>query len=135
MIKENQKKGFVALMSAIIISVVLLVLATTLSFTGFNSRFNILDSESKERSSALAEACVENAILSLINDPSYSANNKIYAVSGNNTCMVKDVSTTTIPGKTIIKTQGTFSNSHTNFIVTVDNSPFKVAHVEEVANF
>ena len=69
--KLENKKGFVALMSAIIISVILLLLVTNLSLTGFYSRLNILDSELKDRSSALAEACADMAILKLVNDINY----------------------------------------------------------------
>ena len=66
------QKGFIALMSAVIISIILLLIATNLSLTSFYGRSNILDSELKERSSALAEACADTALLKLANDPSYA---------------------------------------------------------------
>ena len=62
--------GFIALMSAIIISVILLLVTTTLSLNGFYSRSNILDSEMKEKSAWLANACLEKARLILATNPS-----------------------------------------------------------------
>lgn len=66
---DMKPRGFVALMSAIIISVVLLIVATTGSFTGFLKRGNILDSELKRRSAATADACAEQAFLLIADDP------------------------------------------------------------------
>ena len=43
-----------------------------LSFSGFFSRFNILDAENKEISSGLAEACVDSAIVKIASDWSYA---------------------------------------------------------------
>ena len=65
-LNKKRNKGFVALMSAIIISVILLLIITNLSLTAFYSRSDVLDSELKDRSSALAEACVDTAILKLV---------------------------------------------------------------------
>jgi len=92
MIILNKKRntGFMALMSAIIISVVLFLIATNLSLTGFYSRSNILDSELKERSSAFAEACVDKAILKIISEPDYIPNNEIISV-GSDTCKIQSV--------------------------------------------
>src|SRR5258708_32505996 len=59
------QKGFIALTSAMVISILLLAITVSLGFCGFFTRFNILDSESKERSLALAEACGEMSILNL----------------------------------------------------------------------
>ena len=65
---RKTNSGFIALFSVIIISFVLLIVAVTLNFTGFSGRFNILDSESKERSNALAEACIDSGRLAIALD-------------------------------------------------------------------
>ena len=67
MIKNNQK-GFIALFSVIIISFVLLLMTITANFSGFSGRFNIFDSENKERSNELADACIEEARLAIALD-------------------------------------------------------------------
>jgi len=71
----NKQQGFVALLSVIIISFVLVLVATTLSFTGYFTRFNILDSESKKRSESLADACIEQARLELAVDANFTRSN------------------------------------------------------------
>lgn len=64
--------GYVALISAIVISILLVGITVTLSFTGFYSRFNVLDGEYKKVSGGLAEACVNVARLKIANDPAYT---------------------------------------------------------------
>ncbi len=124
-LNKKSNNGFVALMSAIIISVVLLLLATSLSLTGFYDRSNILDRELKEKSSALAEACVDTAILKLANDPTYSGN-EIITVSGGETCRIESIS-----GGTIIS-KANYNNTYfTNLEVDVDSN-FSVTRWEEV---
>ncbi len=58
--------GFIALFTVIIISFTLLLMATTLNFAGLAGRFNIFNSESKERSANLAFACVEGARIAIV---------------------------------------------------------------------
>src|SRR3989344_8321294 len=76
-LNTKSNKGFVALISAIIISVILLLIATNLSLTGFYSRSNILDGELKEISSGYAEACVDTALLKLANDSGYTGGDSV----------------------------------------------------------
>jgi len=66
--KTNLRRGFIALVSVIIISFILVTGAIGLNFTGFYSRFNVLDSETKERVNALARGCAEKARLELAMD-------------------------------------------------------------------
>lgn len=82
----NQKnnKGFIALFSVILISFVLLLVTTTLSFAGFSGRFNILESEYKKRSRELAEACLATARLKLAENNFYSGNGIVSV--GSDTC-------------------------------------------------
>jgi hypothetical protein len=130
--KSQKDSGFIALMSSIIISVILILMATTLGFTGFYSRFNVLDSEVKERSAALADACVDNAILKLVNDPSYSGN-ATSTISGSDKCYIGPIPPTA--AQKIFKTRGIFSNSHTNLKVTLDMTNFEIVSVEETPTF
>ena len=61
--------GFVALVSVIIIFAILLVLVALIATSSFFTRFNVLDYENKKVSVALAEACVETALVNLAKDP------------------------------------------------------------------
>lgn len=125
-------RGFLALITAIIMSVVLLLLATTLGFTSFSGRFNILDSEMKERSSALADACVDDAILRLANDINYQGD-ATTTVSATDQCYTGSIPPT-VPTKTF-QTRGVYSNSYTNLRVTIDTDNFSVVFYEEIPTF
>lgn len=66
MIQNSSEKGYIAIISSIIISGVLMTVVFTLSFKGFNTRFNFLDAEHKKQSLNFAEACVNTAVLKII---------------------------------------------------------------------
>src|SRR5260221_6266642 len=89
----SKQKGFIALMSAIIISVLLLAITLSLSFSGYFTRFNIVDSESKERSSALGESCGDAAILKLISNKDYVLTASDHAIPvGTDACNIYSIS-------------------------------------------
>jgi len=104
----NKESGFIALITAILLAVILLVLVVTLNRTGFIARSEILDSEYKNRSFSLAEACVDSALLKLVTDPGYSGGENI-PVDGPNVCRVETVS---FPGSQItINTSAIFPST------------------------
>jgi len=114
-------------MFAIIISVVLLLIATNLGFTGFYGLSNVLDSELKERSSAAAEACVDTALLKFINNPGYSGGEDIDVdgVAGND-CTIDSVTS----GE--IKVQGYYDNKYfTNLKIEFDPDDMTISKWEE----
>lgn len=123
--------GFIALMSAIIVSAVILVVTVTLSYSSFFTRYNLLDSEFKERSGALAEGCVDAALLKLAGDPSYSGNET--ANIGSETCQIRLI---LISGTNkIIETRASFQNAFTNLRVTVDQNTLAVISWIEIPHF
>ncbi len=122
--KFNQ--GFIALMSVIIISTILLVLIVAGSLVGWYSRFNILDAESKERSSALADACVDQLLLEISFDPSYPTSQKTVAL-GSDTCTIAPQN-----GAGKYPVQATFNGAYTNLLVGVDPDGPSVTSWQEV---
>ncbi len=122
-ISKNQ--GFIALITAVIVSAILLLLATNLSLTGFYNRSNILDFELKEVSFNLAEACIDTAILNMINDSSYNPVNEIFGINGHD-CIVESVN------GNIIKTKADYRNYITHLEVEVDPSDMNVASFKEI---
>ncbi|OGI76052.1 hypothetical protein A3C67_00505 [Candidatus Nomurabacteria bacterium RIFCSPHIGHO2_02_FULL_42_19] len=127
--KKENNSGFIALMSAIIISVVLLLLATNLSLIGFYGRFNILDSELKERSSTLAEACADTAILKLANNPGYNPANEPVNVGGD-TCIIQSVT-----GGDTIHLRADYKNYITNLKIAINPSDLSVVSWEEIPTY
>jgi len=121
--------GYIALMSAIIIAVVLMGLMTTLSLSGFFGRFNILYSEFKERSFAAAEGCANAALIKLGADAAYPGNEDLKF--GTDTCHVFPLETS--GSRKVIKAQGVFQNAYSNLKVTVDPATLAVESFQEVA--
>lgn len=70
--RDRMPNGYLALISAIVISMILLVIAFALSTSGFFARFNVLNTESKRLSLGFAEACASKAMLSLAQTASYA---------------------------------------------------------------
>lgn len=129
--RPSLQSGFVALMSALIISAVLLIVITFLSYSGFNSRSNALDAEFKERSSALAEACVDQALLEIANDSTYSGN-ATTTLGADDKCYVGVVPSGSFP-KTF-QTRGIYGGSYTNLRITISATPAIISW-QEIPNF
>jgi len=118
--KINFQNGFLALFSVIIISFILVLISSTLSYFGFSTRFNILDSESKIKSKILAESCLESARLALALDNNYLVDDMVININNYN-CIYSIQNT--VPYPTIIS-HSTVNNSHTFLKATVDiNTP------------
>ena len=128
---QMSQSGYIALISSIIISILVLGIALAISSTGYFSRFDILKNEFKERSSALAEACVDTALLKLAKNQSYNGNENINV--GNDQCSILIIETAS--GQKIIKTKAIFQNAVTNLKITVNNTNLSVIYWEEVAKF
>ncbi len=123
--------GYIALISTIIISVLMMGVVFATSHAGFIGRFNILNTEFKELSSGLAEACVDMALLKLAQSKSYAGNESISV--GNSQCLILPIETS--PGQKTIKTKATFQNSVTNLKIVAKDTDLSVISWEEVAKF
>jgi hypothetical protein len=123
-------RGFIALMSAIIISAVLLVTVITGGMTGLFERTNILDAELKDRSSAAADACADQAFLAITNDSGYT---------GTLTTVLNplDSCRAVISGSSLksIRIQATSSSAITNLQISYDPDTSSVVSWQEVPIF
>ncbi|MBI4053908.1 MAG: hypothetical protein HY397_01100 [Candidatus Doudnabacteria bacterium] len=125
----KQSDGYVALISAIIVSAVLLIIVFSISFSVYFARFNILDSEYKKISTGLAEACVEAAMLELAQDPSYAGGENKDV--GSNQCSILSIPPPS-GGEYTIRTKAVFRNSVTNIVVVVNSTDFSVISWNEI---
>src|SRR5687767_5360098 len=116
--QSARQQGYIALTSVVVISALLLSLTATMSLAGFSSRFNVLDSEFKTMSNFLASACVDTAILKLIDNLSYAGGETITVDTGQ-TCEIVSVDDTGPTEKTIL-THAEFRRAHTNLEVVVE---------------
>lgn len=132
---NKSDKGFIALISVILISFMLFAITYAVGMTSFLSRFNILDSESKKRSGALAEACLDQAILKITSEEYLQNQEILVGPKPEDKCVI--ISTTqNVPtaGKTIIKTQSVINKSYTNLFIIIDDD-FNIIRWQECPNF
>lgn len=132
------EKGFIALMSVIIIGIVLLLVVITASLTGFYSRFNVLDFELKERSSAAADACVSQALLNIANDASYAGAGAMPTLRLNSldSCWVGPVTTIVgSPSRKAFEVQATSSDAVTNLAIVANADDLSIISWREIPNF
>lgn len=133
---RKSERGYIALVSVLIISLVLLTLAVSVSLTGFYARSNILNSEIKEQSMALAESCVSKAVADVaIGNPTtgvVSFSENPYTGDAYECTILSITSDSPNAGETTIETQGIFYNSYTNLVVTIDSDNQSVLQWREV---
>lgn len=128
---KNNNQGFIALLSVIIISFVLLLIAVTMNFSSFTSRFNILESEYKEKSSALAEGCTQIAHLKIVENTTFTGTST--EIIGTDTCTY---SVTNDNEKTIYS-HGEFQNAHTYFktVINITDPSVPALSFSELTNY
>jgi hypothetical protein len=117
-------RGFIALFSVIIVSAILMLAAVGLSFSGFFGRFNVVDSEYKARSDALASSCLDTAILKAVSGGSGVGSQIINTESCNYN----------ISGSTI-KAWATVSNTYTSYQATINTSTYQMTDFKELLTY
>lgn len=129
---KNTKKGFVALMSVIILSAILLIIVMTLSTSSFFKRYEILGSELKERSLSNAEACVDEGLLIIANNESHNSTTTTI-LSSLDSCTLSPIPNSGNPK--IFYATSNMRNYVTNIKVTVDPSTVSVISWEEIPTY
>lgn len=127
----SRNGGFIALLSALIVSATIIVIILTLGQRAYLHRINTADAYFKTRSRALAYGCAETALLKLTSNSSYAGNEIINVAS--DTCKI--ISVTSGGSGRVISVQGAYQNSYTDYKVTVATSTVSILGLEEVAKF
>lgn len=119
--KQNNHPGYIALISVLIISAVLIVLAVSISTISYFSRFNVLDMEYKKRSNALAKGCLNITLFNLSKDINYMSTESIGVNS--ESCKIFSVRhDAPVVGHITIQTKATVQNAVTNLQIIVDEN-------------
>ncbi len=121
--KIPQDKGFIALVSVIIISSILLILAVTLNFSGFFGRLNTYNGEIKAESEALASSCIDHAILKLAEDDTFDGDVSVSV--GTESCYIYTLNFS--GNDATFVTRGIKNGAHTFYKTTMDTDTFKIA--------
>ncbi|HDQ22546.1 MAG TPA: hypothetical protein ENN28_01075 [Candidatus Uhrbacteria bacterium] len=86
---KKQKNGYIALISLIIISAVVLLLVLAITFSSLTQKLSMVESNHAIRSYYLANACGHYALLKLQADESYGGNESL--VIDGQSCQVEDI--------------------------------------------
>ncbi|MBI5732537.1 hypothetical protein HY967_01075 [Candidatus Jorgensenbacteria bacterium] len=129
--RHFQKKGYIALITAIILTAIVLAVAVSLSSTTFLARFDSVGVELKDMSRFIAKGCLEYARFNLASSSGWAGN--VTTTINGYSCYVyapQGVGTTTV-----IQSTATINNRTTNLKMTVATSTLKVIFLEELSSF
>jgi hypothetical protein len=130
----KQERGFIALISVIILSAILLLAITSSGLASLFSRFNLLDAELKERSEAAADACTDIGLLQLATNPSFLGG--VYTLNTLDECRVGKVTSVGGGSQYQFFVQATSSKTAvTNLQVVADQGDFSIVSWREIATY
>lgn len=132
-LRDNNKhaNGYIAIVSAVIITIVILTIVVSFSSSNFLGRFDSGFFEVKDSTRAIAEGCIEKALLELSNDEAYTGNESVSVASS--TCTIRPILSGA--GTKTIQTSATISDKTTNLELVVDEATFEAISFEEVSSF
>lgn len=124
------QRGYIALISTILMFFILLALTLTVSFVSFTHRMNILEAEEKAQSNALSSACVEQALLRLATNRDYDGGETL-TLNGN-TCAITSVQSASSGLNRVIMVTSSVRDAITTLRVEIALKNFSVISLEEV---
>jgi hypothetical protein len=113
-------KGFIALMSVIIVSIILLGLALSGSTIAFFTRMSELDQESYKQAQSLARSCGDQALLQLAQNYNYTATHLLVKL-GTDQCYIESITiltASTTQSQVQIQTSASHHNSYATYATT-----------------
>ena len=131
--RHTQTGGFIALISILILSAVLLATTLSLAQFGIANRFFILNLEQKTASKKMAEACVHVVRIKAYNDPTYTISTPTSISIAGATCTIYAVTVT--GSNTTIKTKATNGDASTSLQVVENNTTGDFTSWQEVVTF
>jgi len=124
---SERRDGFIVLLSVIILSAVLLLLAATLSTSGYFQRRGVLDSQFRESSYFLALSCIDQAAFKLSGDLDYAGNETISM--GQYQCSILPL--VTEGTNTLIHSTATVDQNTSKLVATLNADLAIISIVEE----
>ncbi len=126
----NTRGGYIAVISAVIITAVVITVSFMLSNSNYLGRFDTFVSEMREAARNSARGCLEHARLKLADDPSYSGNETV--AMGSSTCSILTIE---VQGdEKIIRVWAQISRERANLRLRVDED-LETVSLEDVENF
>lgn len=126
-------RGFIVLVSAIVIAFVLLITVVAMAQKGIAGRYLLLTLENKSVSEAAAEGCIEIARVKIANNPSYTVlpSAPITVPVGSGSCTILSVALS--GGSSIITATASSTGATTNLVATVTSATSDIVMWNEVA--
>lgn len=128
----NKSQGFIAITTAVILSVLTLVIALSLGQSLLISRGNKLDYYLKRSTHFLATTCLDKALLELSKSKLFEGNATTTLDDGQE-CGILPVETS--GSNKIIKTRAEINGIVTNLKLTVTTATLSTVSLEEVSGF
>ena len=125
---ENLKNqnGYIAIVTALILSALIIAITASISLSAFVGRKTVLNSSLKEESRALADACINVALLKLALDINYAGGE---TVTVGQDCDI--ISVTTNDNQKTITVRSVVENIYTNIRRTINANDFSIVSWEE----
>ncbi len=124
-------RGYIAISTAIILSILILAVAIALGSSHLFTRFNVTDFEDKHISYSAARSCLDQALLKLANDSTY-AGNESFTV-GSDTCTLQTI--TASGANKVIGSRAQINGATTDLRLTVDGTSLSTVSLEELTHF
>jgi len=124
-------RGYIAITTAIILSIVTMSVAISLGSSNLLTRFNFVAFNNKQTTYFVARSCLSHALLQLVKNISYAGNENVNVSSYQ--CSIQAVETSG-PNK-IIKAKSQISGATTNLKLTVAAATLSTVSLEEVVKF
>ena len=132
--KSLESRGYIALMSTLVISFILSAVVLAGSFESFFSRQNVLNRELKEMSFSLAEGCLQKAVLVIRQSPNFKVNEHnetlFSDLEKNLLCTLKSLERDA--AKITINVQAKALRAETNLEAVFDEDSLEVTQLKEL---
>ena len=126
-----KNQGYIAITTAIILSIVIMVVAISLGSSSLFTRFAFVDFNNKQASYFVARSCLDYALLQLSQNSAYVGNETVNI--GSYQCSIQAVETS--GSNKIIKARSQISGATTNLKLTVVASTLSTVSLEELVKF
>ena len=124
-------RGYIAITTTIILSILMLILATSLGSINVLSRSGVADFYNKRTSFYVARSCLEYARLQLSLNLNYLGSESRQV--GNFVCSLQLVET--LGQNKILKARSQINGATTNLKLTINGSTLDTVSLEELVNF
>lgn len=127
--KINPRGGYIAIMSSIILSLMLMLVSISLGSSSLFTRLNVVDFGNKQLSYFVARSCLNDALFKLADSASYTGNETL--IISSRTCILSTI--TTSGANKIIQAKAIIGGATTNLKLTVNATSLSTVSLEELA--